>query len=238
VSLAVLELSGVVKDYLGLRPLRIADLRVHAGEHVALVGLDQAAAEVLVNLVTGATLPESGEIRAFGRATSAITDSADWLASVDRFGIVSERAVLLDQVSVIQNLAMPFTLEIEPPPEEVRQRAAAMAREIGIHESMWERPIAALDAIARMRLRLGRALALDPEILLLEHVSAGLTPPDAAALAADIRRVAAARRAAIVAATVDESFARAIADRVLKWQPATGQLSEQRSSRWFGRLLG
>jgi len=39
----------------------------------------------------------------------------DWLAAVDRFGIVSERAVLLDVLSVVQNLAVPFTLEIEPP---------------------------------------------------------------------------------------------------------------------------
>ena len=54
---AVLRLSGVIKDYRGLRPLRIAALSVAAGEHVALVGVDQVAAEVFINLVTGATLP-------------------------------------------------------------------------------------------------------------------------------------------------------------------------------------
>ena len=80
------------KDYRGLRPLRIAELRVAAGDHVAILGLDQASAEVFVNLATGATLPDAGDIRVFGRATSAIDDSADWLATVDRFGIVSERA--------------------------------------------------------------------------------------------------------------------------------------------------
>jgi hypothetical protein len=68
------------------------------------VGLDQVAAEVFTNLVTGAILPETGDIRVFGRPTSAIADSDDWLATVDRFGIVSERAVLLDQLSVLQNL--------------------------------------------------------------------------------------------------------------------------------------
>lgn len=235
---AVLELSGVVKDYRGLRPLRIAALSVAAGEHVALVGVDQVAAEVFINLVTGATLPEAGDIHAFGRPTSAISDSADWLATVDRFGIVSERAVLLDQLTVIQNLAMPFTLEIDPPPDEVRRRASALAREVGLYESAWERPIAALDASARVRLRLGRALALDPEVLLLEHANAGLSMQDAGRLGADIRSIAARRGAAIVAATLDEAFARAVAGRVLKWEPATGRFAEQRSGRWFGRLLG
>src|SRR5207244_2048884 len=83
---------------------------VGVGEHVALVGLDPIASEVFVNLLTGATLPESGDVRVFGRPTSAIADSDDWLATVDRFGIVSERAVLLDQLTILQNLAMPFTL--------------------------------------------------------------------------------------------------------------------------------
>jgi ABC-type transporter Mla maintaining outer membrane lipid asymmetry ATPase subunit MlaF len=238
VTPAVLELSGVTKDYRGLRPLRIAALSVAAGEHVALFGLDQVAAEVFITLVTGATLPEAGDIRVFGRPTSAISDSADWLATVDRFGIVSERAVLLDQLTVVQNLAMPFTLDIEPPPDDVRRRASALAREVGLHESGWDRPIAALDASARVRLRLGRALALDPAVLLLEHASAGLSAQDAGTLGADIRSIAARRGAAIVAATLDEAFARAVAGRLLEWEPATGRFAAQRSGRWFGRWLG
>jgi ABC-type transporter Mla maintaining outer membrane lipid asymmetry ATPase subunit MlaF len=235
---AALVLSGVVKDYHGLRPLRVAALRVAAGEQVAIVGLDQVAAEVFINLVTGATLPEAGDIQVFGRSTSAISDSSDWLATVDRFGIVSERAVILEQLSVVQNLAMPFTLDIEPPAEEVRTHASALAREVGLEPSHWERPIAGLDASARVRLRLGRALALDPAVLLLEHVSAGLVVEDAAQLGADIRGIAARRGAAVVAATMDERFARAVAGRVLKWDPASGRFAEQRSGRWFGRLLG
>ena len=119
-SAAVLEFAGVSKNYGGLRPLRIAELRVPAGDRVAILGFDQPTAEVFVNLATGATLPEAGDVSIFGLPTRKIEDSADWLATVDRFGIVSERAVLLDALTVIQNLAMPFTLEIEPPPDAVR----------------------------------------------------------------------------------------------------------------------
>jgi predicted ABC-type transport system involved in lysophospholipase L1 biosynthesis ATPase subunit len=238
VTAAVLELSGVVKDYRGLRPLRIAALSVRTGEHVALVGVDQVAAEVFTNLVTGAILPESGDIRVFGRPTSAIADSDDWLATVDRFGIVSERAVLLEQLTVLQNLAMPFTLEIEPPPDDARRQAGALAQEVGLPESVWERPIAALDRLSRVRLRLGRGLALDPGVLILEHASADLAAQDASALGAEIRAIARRRGAAIVAATMDETFARTVADRILRWEPASGRLTEQRTGRWFRRLLG
>lgn len=230
---AVLDIAGVSKDYHGLRPLRIQQLTVGAGQLVAILGLDQPSAEVFVNLVTGATLPDSGDVRVFGRSTSAIADSADWLAHVDRLGIVSHRAVLLDQLTVAQNLSMPFTLDIEPPAEDVRRRADALAREVGMPESTWTKPLAEFDAAARARIRLARALALDPAMLLLEHLNAGLTPDEAARLGADVRRIGARRGAAVLAATGDESFARAVATRVLTLDPASGRLAEHRRFGWF-----
>ena len=232
VTTAVLEFAGISKDYRGLRPLRIADLRVAAGDHVAILGLDQASAEVFVNLATGATLPDAGRVSIFGRPTEAISDSTDWLATVDRFGIVSERAVLLDALTVIQNLAMPFTLEIEPPPDDVRVRAEALAREVGLAETSWTRPVGELDATGWLRVRFGRAIALDPAVLLLEHASARLAREDVAAMGEGMRAVAARRGMALVAATADEAFARAVAARVLTLEPATGRLREQRR-RWF-----
>ena len=228
----VLALAGISRDYHGLRPLRIAELRVDAGDRVAILGLDAAAAEVFVNLATGATLPDAGEVALFGRATSAIRDSAEWLATIDRVGIVSDRAVLLEELTVIQNLAMPFTLAIEPPSPEVGDRAAAIAREVGLPELAWTAPVSQLDAAGKVRVRLGRAIALDPAVLLLEHASASVAPGSVRQLGEDVAALAAARRAAVVALSADEAFARAVATRVLTLQPATGALKERRRG-WF-----
>ena len=230
---AVLEFTGTSKAYGGLRPLRIAELRVAAGDRVALLGFDQPSAEVFVNLATGATLPDAGEVRVFGRPTAAIDDSADWLATVDRFGIVSERAVLLDALTVIQNLAMPFTLEIEPPPADVRARAEGLAREVGLAEESWELPVAQLDAAGWLRVRVGRAIALDPAILLLEHASARLPRDAVESLGTHMRAVAVRRGIALVAATADERFAKTVSDRTLTLEPATGRLKAGRRN-WFG----
>src|SRR5262249_40463183 len=206
--------------------------RIAERELVAIVGLDRAAAEVFINLATGATLPDAGDVRVFGRASSAITDSADWLATVDRFGIVSERAVLLDQLTVVQNLTMPFTLDIEPPPDVERARAEALAGEVGLPQPVWTPPLRDLDADAAVRVRLGRALALDPAVLLLEHVTAPLPRQAAVPFGTEIRALAARRGVALVALTADDAFARALAARVLTLEPATGRLKER--GRWFG----
>jgi ABC-type polar amino acid transport system ATPase subunit len=234
---AVIELSGISKDYRGLRPFRVEALTLNAGEQLAILGLDEVTAELLINLVTGATLPDRGEVSVFGRPTSAIDASADWLALVDRFGIVSHRAVLLDALTVVQNLSMPFTLDIEPPPEDVRMRAVALAAEVGIPERAWTEPVAQLDPADRVRLRVGRALALDPAILLIEHASAGVPRNLVAPLGAEISAIVNWRGTASLVATADEEFARAVAPRVVKLEPGTGRLLERRA-RFLGRLFG
>jgi predicted ABC-type transport system involved in lysophospholipase L1 biosynthesis ATPase subunit len=233
VSDPVLELTGVSRNYGGLRPLRIAELRVAPGESVALLGFDQPTAETFVNLATGASLPDSGDVRLFGRLTRDINDSADWLATVDRFGIVGERAVLLDALTPIQNLAMPFTLDIEPPPDEIRRRAEALALEVGLADTTWTSPVAGLDAAGWLRVRFGRAIALDPAIVLLEHASARLERHEVATVGEQIRRIAAARGIALVALTADEAFAKAAGSRVLTLEAATGRCKPLRRG-WFG----
>ena len=229
----VLTLTDVSKDYHGLRPLRIADLSVAAGEQVALMGFDQISAEVFVNLVTGATLPDRGEVRLFGRSTADITDADDWMTVVDRVGIVSRRAVLLDGLTVVQNLAMPYTLDVEPPSPEVRERAIALANDTGIRPAMFERPIAELGPADVFRARFARALALAPAVIFFEHPSAEVARTDVVALAARCREVSSKRNIATVVLTVDREFADASASRVLSWEPATGRLA---GSGWLSRF--
>jgi len=56
----IVHVSDVVKHYQGLRPLRVRNLRVSRGQPVSLFGFDKTASEVLVNLITGSSLPDSG----------------------------------------------------------------------------------------------------------------------------------------------------------------------------------
>jgi ABC-type transporter Mla maintaining outer membrane lipid asymmetry ATPase subunit MlaF len=226
----LVQIAGLVMSYGGLRPLRIEELSVRDGEHAAIHGLDQPAAETLINLVTGAVLPDAGEIRVFGRATADITDSAEWLALIDRFGIVTERAVLLEGLTTIQNLALPFSLDIEPPSDELRQKAIDLAREVGLAESDWNTAVGELDGAARLRVRIGRAFALGPSILLLEHPTA--RSGGGAALGADLRGAASRRGVATLTLTADEAFAASVADVTFDLEPATGRLKPRRR-RWF-----
>lgn len=226
----LVELKDVEKDYRGLRPLRIQELRLRPGELVALLGLDAAMAEVLVNLVTAAQLPDKGDVRIFGRSTATITDVHAWVADLDRFGLISERAVLVEQLTAEQNLALPLSLEIDEMPAALRQQVQDLASEVALSADELQTPTGALTPLSRLRLRLGRALALKPRVILAEHPNAILPADDAPRFAADFTRVMSSRSIASLTMTADVTFATAVADRVLTLQPATGLLKP--TSAW------
>lgn len=229
------EVRDVIKDYHGLRPLRLKSLTVEQGESVALVGFDLAMAEVLVNMLTAATLPDTGEVRAFGQSTRAIGDGDTWLASLDRYGIITGRAVLLDAMTVEQNLAIPISLDLHALGTHVLDRVRALADEVGLTAAELATPLATATPRTRLRLHLGRALAPDPLVLLAEHPNALVEPEDALAFARDYARVVAARRIGSVVITADRAFAAACGARALTLAPATGEL---RADSMWRRLFG
>jgi len=223
-AVAAIEVRDVRKDYRALRPLRVRALDVREGESVSLLGFDRATAEVFVNLITAATIPDSGEIRVFGRPTTTIADANTWLSSLDCFGVLGERAVVLDNMSVEENLTMPLTLALHDVDTATRAKVEALAAEVGLSRADLAKPVGALTSSGRLRLRLGRALAPDPRIILAEHPNALLDPADRSTFAADYSRIVSTRGLASVVLTADSEFAAAVAPRVLTLQPATGEL--------------
>jgi ABC-type transporter Mla maintaining outer membrane lipid asymmetry ATPase subunit MlaF len=231
----ILELAGISKQYGALRPLRVEHLVLAAGEQLAVLGLDGPAAEVLIHLITGTTLPDRGEVRVAGRSTSSIADGSEWLTHADRFGIVSERAVLLDAYSVLQNVALPFSLEIDPMPAHVRADAEGAAREVGLPGGVWDQQLEGASPHIRLRVRLARALAFGPAILLLEHPSVGISGNDLLPVGRDLQAIAARRSVAALTITADQAFAEAAAPRTLRLDAASGRLTAIGRTRWFGR---
>ena len=230
----LVQLRNVVKDYRSLRPLRVESLDLHGGEALALCGFDRMTAEILVDLITAAIVPDSGEVRVFGQLTTAIADREAWLQTLDRFGLLTERAVLVEQFTVEQNLTIPYSLSVEDPSPELRARVAALAEEIGFGPADLPRQSGVLPPLGRLRVRLGRALAMNPQVLLAEHPNATLNAHEAGQFAADLKRIVTARGIAALVVTADPAFARAAAAAVLTLHPATGTLKSSSGwRRWF-----
>ena len=231
----VIEIESLLKDYKGLRPLRLTGLSVREGERVAVSGIDATGAEVLVNLINGAILPDSGHVRVFGEDTVGITDEDAWLASLERFGIVTPRAVLLDGSTLLQNLALPLTLDIDPVPEEVRLRVMSVAGRVGLTPE--HLPLVASDVApdVRVRVHLARSLALHPRVLLFEHPTVGVAPDAVSILAHDTAQAVDAEGVSVLVVSNDDTFCDIVAQRRYRLNPGTGRLTAVgRLRRWFG----
>jgi predicted ABC-type transport system involved in lysophospholipase L1 biosynthesis ATPase subunit len=231
----LVEIAGVVKSSAFPTPLRVRSLRVGAGERYTLTGFDAAAAETFVHLITGAALPDEGDVRVAGTSTRDIATDTAWLDSLDRFGLVTERAVLLEKLTIADNLALPITLAIDPIPDSVRPQVEQLADEVGLGR---DRLGSAADALApadRARLHLGRAIAADPSVLLVEYPTTPLDARTVASLGETIARVAAARGLAWIVLTDDERFAKAAGGTRLALQRATGELT---APGWWKRTFG
>jgi ABC-type lipoprotein export system ATPase subunit len=232
----LIDITGLAKAYSSGPPLRIARLSVHRHDRLALVGLDEGASETLLHLVTGAAVPDEGTVLVAGHDTRAIATDTEWLASLDRFGLVTDRAVLIEKLPIAANLAMPLTLSIDPMSDAVLAQVTALASDVGLDAGRLQSEAASLDPVERVRVHLARAVAPGPQLLLLEHPTARVkNRRDSIALGETLKRVSGQRDTGFVALTEDREFAAAAGAIVLRIDRATGVLARD---GWWQRLWG
>ena len=230
----LIEIDGITKHYGGLRPLRLRRLRVAAGDRLALTGLDAPAAETLVHLITGASVPDTGAVKVGGRDTRDIATDTEWLSSLDRFGIVTGRAVLLDALPIAANLALPMTLSIDPMSAATRAEVERLARSVQLTADRLDQLASTLTADELVRVHVARALATTPDLLLLEHPTAAVDDPAAReALGRMLAGIADAGGPGWLALTEDDAFVRGSRSKAARLTPATGELGE---GGWWKKL--
>lgn len=206
----IIEFRGVEKALGEAFPLCIKAFTLREHERVVLRGLPGVMGEAFTNLIIGASLPDQGDVIVFGKNTKEIKTDTEWLTSLDRFGLVSDRAVLLDQSTIAENLALPMTLAIDPMAPDIRERVEALALEVGLPAKNLDRALGAIadsSPTERTRLHLARALAQQPEVLLLEHPTTRHRQ-NGYQFGASLRTIADARKLSVIAVSDDDRFAR------------------------------
>lgn len=230
----LIDIQGLVKQLGGTEHLRVRSLRVRASDRLVVSGFDRLAAETFLHLVSGAAVPDAGTVKVSGVDTRLIATDTEWLVSLDRFGMVTHRAVLLDSLSVAANLALPLTLAIEPMAAETRATVDALAASVDLGASELDGPVGAVGPLSRARVHLARALANRPELLLLEDPTRDLTDRSSReAFGRTLRTVSAARPIGWLALSDDADFARASGGVVMTAHRESGHFHRKRAFGWW-----
>jgi ABC-type branched-subunit amino acid transport system ATPase component len=167
----VLAVSGIHVGYFADVPiLNGLDVRVEPGEMVAIVGPNGAGKSTLVKVVIGLLSPWRGSVRLRGADVTGLKPHRIVGRGV---GYVSQRDNVFPSLTVDENLELGGLARGSAAP---RERAEAM---YGLFPRLAERrqqPAGTLSGGERQMLALARALVAEPQILLLDEPSAGLSP--------------------------------------------------------------
>ncbi|MDZ7855347.1 ABC transporter ATP-binding protein [Sphaerotilus sp.] len=173
---AVIELRGVRKTYrLGTHTvpaLQGVDLRVSAGEMVALTGPSGSGKSTILNLAGLIDAPDAGDIRLRGTPVDARAEHAATLLRRDTIGFVFQGFNLVPVMSVAENVDYPLFLAGLPAAER-RTRVAAMLDAVGLADHARHRPDA-LSGGQRQRVAIARALVKRPALVIADEPTASL----------------------------------------------------------------
>jgi phospholipid/cholesterol/gamma-HCH transport system ATP-binding protein len=212
-SVPFVEVENLHKTFGHHKVLNGISLGVARGETVAVLGRSGTGKSVLLRLIIGLEKPGSGSIRIHGQDLAGLT--LDRLGEIrKKMGFLFQQAALYDSLTVQQNVAFPLEHHRRDMSKSDRaDRVRQLLAEVGMEHALEKMP-SDISGGMQKRVGLARALALEPEILLLDEPTAGLDPISSGEIDDLILKLQRERQMASIVVTHDLHSARTIASRL------------------------
>jgi phospholipid/cholesterol/gamma-HCH transport system ATP-binding protein len=209
----VIEVSSVTTVLGGVVIHRHLDLRVHAGEVLAIIGGSGSGKTTLLRLMLGLEVPSEGEVRLFGQVLGRC-EMQDLERVRHRWGVLFQQGALFSALTVFQNVALPLRELKTVPRELIPQLVMLKLQQVGLKEADAAKMPSELSGGMIKRVSLARALILDPQVLFLDEPTAGLDPASSKQFVSLVQALRREMNLTVVMVTHDVDTLFAVADRV------------------------
>jgi len=216
-SPTALSLTGLVKDFGGLRAVDGVSLAVQPGEHRAIIGPNGAGKTTLFSLISGEQRPSGGRITLFGRDVTRLPPhrrAALGLARTYQITNLFPRLSALDNCLLAVQALLPVKLHLLRAVTRyphLFERATAVLESVGLGAKRDE-AVRNLSHGEQRQLEIGLALAGSPRLILLDEPTAGLSPAESHLMTELLKRLDPAITLLIIEHDMDVAFA--LADRI------------------------
>jgi phospholipid/cholesterol/gamma-HCH transport system ATP-binding protein len=212
-SAPVIAVENLKKAFGSHMVLNGISLSVNRGETLAVLGRSGTGKSVLLRLIIGLETPDSGSISIHGQNIVGL--ALDRMGEIrKKMGFLFQHAALYDSLTVAENVAFPLVHHRKDMSSSERsERVNQLLSEVGMEGDFGKMP-SDISGGMQKRVGLARALALDPEILLLDEPTAGLDPISSGEIDDLILKLQRERKMASVVVTHDLHSARTIANRL------------------------
>lgn len=204
--MAFLELVDIIKHFGHVTAIDNVTLSIQRGEFLTLLGPSGCGKTTLLRMIAGFESPDSGSILLNGK------DIVEQPANKRPMGMVFQSYALFPHMTAEQNIAFGMQMQRKTR-QEIRQRCAELLTLVGLAE-MGPRYPHQLSGGQQQRIALARALAVEPQVLLLDEPLSALDARVRVSLRNEIRRIQQQLKMTAIYVTHDQEEALAVSDRI------------------------